>query len=105
MRRSIRHSELDEIQRAESAAEYGKWKNWYRGDWLAGVYRTRELVQVFSKFLEDPPDPRRSARFPGWLGSLLPHYALRRRSLGRRELAVAGSAALARGYRSHTRQP
>jgi hypothetical protein len=45
---------LDEIQRAEAAAEYGKWKNWYRGDWLTGVYRTRELVEVFRKFLDDP---------------------------------------------------
>jgi hypothetical protein len=45
---------FDEIQRAECAAEYGKWKNWYRGDWLTGIYRTRELVQIFSKFLEDP---------------------------------------------------
>jgi len=45
---------FDEIQRAESAAEYGKWKNWYRGDWLTGVYRTREIVRVFSKFLDDP---------------------------------------------------
>ncbi|HKW18241.1 MAG TPA: glycosyl hydrolase 115 family protein [Terriglobales bacterium] len=45
---------LDTIQKAETAAEYGKWKNWYRGDWLTGVYRTRELVQVFAKFLDDP---------------------------------------------------
>jgi Glycosyl hydrolase family 115 len=45
---------FDEIERAESAAEYGKWKNWYRGDWLTGVYRTREIAQVFSKFLDDP---------------------------------------------------
>lgn len=45
---------LEEIHRAEVAAEYGKWKNWYRGDWLTGVYRTRELIQVFSKFLDDP---------------------------------------------------
>jgi hypothetical protein len=44
----------DEIQQAESSAEYGKWKNWYRGDWLTGIYRTRELAQVFSKFLDDP---------------------------------------------------
>lgn len=48
------HKALDEIQRAESAAEYGKWKNWYRGDWLTGIYRTREIVQVFAKFLADP---------------------------------------------------
>jgi len=45
---------FDEIQRVEDAAEYGKWKHWYRGDWLTGIYRTRELVNVFSKFLDDP---------------------------------------------------
>lgn len=45
---------FDQIQRAEEAAEYGKWKNWYRGDWLTGIHRTRELVQIFSKFLDDP---------------------------------------------------
>jgi hypothetical protein len=45
---------LNEIQQAQAAAEYGKWKNWYRGDWLTGVYRTREIAQVFSKFLHDP---------------------------------------------------
>src|SRR5215469_7079234 len=47
-------SSLDEIDRAESAAEYGKWKNWYRGDWLTGIYRTRELVQMFLNYLDDP---------------------------------------------------
>ena len=45
---------FDEIQRAETAAEYGKWKNWYRGDWLTGVYRTRQLVNVMAKYLDDP---------------------------------------------------
>ncbi|HKW62795.1 MAG TPA: glycosyl hydrolase 115 family protein [Candidatus Acidoferrum sp.] len=45
---------FDEIRKAEDAAEYGKWKHWYRGDWLTGIYRTRELVQIFSKFLDDP---------------------------------------------------
>ena len=45
---------FDDIQRMEAGAEYGKWKNWYRGDWLTGIYRTRELVQVFSNFLENP---------------------------------------------------
>jgi hypothetical protein len=46
-------SALDGIDKAEAAAEYGKWKHWYRGDWLTGIYRTHELVQVFSKFLDD----------------------------------------------------
>ena len=45
---------LDAVQRAVSAAEYGKWKNWYRGDWLTGVYRTRELVQDYTNHLKDP---------------------------------------------------
>jgi hypothetical protein len=45
---------LDEIHAAETTAEYGKWKNWYRGDWLTGIYRTREMLQVFSDFLDDP---------------------------------------------------
>lgn len=45
---------LDEIQRWETQAEYGKWKNWYRGDWLAGIYRTKQMLQVFSNFLDDP---------------------------------------------------
>ena len=45
---------FDGIQQAEAAAEYGKWKNWYRGDWLTGIYRTREMAEVFSKFLSDP---------------------------------------------------
>jgi hypothetical protein len=45
---------LDEINRAEAAAEYGQWKNWYRGDWLTGVYRTHQILEVFSQFLSDP---------------------------------------------------
>lgn len=30
----------DAIKQAETMAEYGKWKNWYHGDWLVGVNRT-----------------------------------------------------------------
>ena len=45
---------FDEIDHAEAAAEYGKWKNWYRGDWLTGIYRTRQIVQVMAKFIDDP---------------------------------------------------
>ena len=58
---------LDEIQTTMHAAEYGKWKNWYRGDWLTGVYRTRELVQDYANHLKDPmaklPAP---ASWSGW---------------------------------------
>jgi hypothetical protein len=45
---------LDEILESMKAAEYGKWKNWYRGDWLTGVDRTRELVQAYANHLRDP---------------------------------------------------
>ncbi len=58
---------LDAIQESMSAAEYGKWKNWYRGDWLTGVYRTRELAQDYSNHLKDQmaklPAP---AAWSGW---------------------------------------
>ncbi|MGB8846015.1 MAG: glycosyl hydrolase 115 family protein, partial [Terracidiphilus sp.] len=60
---------LDAMQTAMHAAEYGKWKNWYRGDWLTGVYRTREIVQAYSDHLKDPmaklPAP---ASWSGWEG-------------------------------------
>jgi hypothetical protein len=45
---------LDTTEQAMSAAEYGKWKNWYRGDWLAGVWETREMVQDYANHLKDP---------------------------------------------------
>jgi hypothetical protein len=45
---------LDAVQASMAAAEYGKWKNWYRGDWLTGVDRTRELVQAYADHLKDP---------------------------------------------------
>ncbi len=45
---------LDAVQLSMAAAEYGKWKNWYRGDWLTGVDRTRELVRDYANHLKDP---------------------------------------------------
>jgi Glycosyl hydrolase family 115 len=45
---------FDEIKQAEAAAEYGKWKDWYRGDWLTGIDRTREILQSFLSYLNDP---------------------------------------------------
>ncbi|HUV70360.1 MAG TPA: glycosyl hydrolase 115 family protein [Terracidiphilus sp.] len=49
--------DIDEIKESESKAEYGKWKNWYHGDWLTGVDRTRELVEDFAKYLQNPDAP------------------------------------------------
>jgi hypothetical protein len=45
------------IHRAEAAAEYGKWKHWYRGDWLTNINRTGELLSIFAKYLQDPLAP------------------------------------------------
>jgi hypothetical protein len=58
---------LNSIQQSMALAEYGKWKYWYRGDWLTGVYRTRELLQAYADHLKDPlarlPAP---AAWSGW---------------------------------------
>jgi hypothetical protein len=60
---------LDATEQAMSAAEYGKWKNWYRGDWLAGVRQTRALVEDYANHLKDPlarlPAPM---EWSGWDG-------------------------------------
>jgi hypothetical protein len=48
---------ISEIHAAESAAEYGQWEHWYRGDWLTGVNRTGELLNIFRKLMEDPLAP------------------------------------------------
>ena len=45
---------VGEIRKAQAAAEYGKWKNWYRGDWLTGVYRTQQVLEDYAAFLKDP---------------------------------------------------
>jgi hypothetical protein len=45
---------LDEIHGLEVKAEYGKWKHWYRGEWLDGIDHTRELVADFLRYLDDP---------------------------------------------------
>jgi hypothetical protein len=58
---------FEEIAKAEKSAEYGKWKGWYGGDWLTGIPRTRELVQIFGKRLEDPRSPMPPPVFwTGW---------------------------------------
>jgi hypothetical protein len=60
-------SSFAEIHKAESAAEYGKWKNWYRGDWLTGIDRTRETIQSFLNYLNDPQSPMPPPIFwTGW---------------------------------------
>jgi len=56
----------DEIRQAEAAAEYGPWKNWYAGDWLTNVGRTRQAIQVYAQHLEDPLAPLPSPLLWDW---------------------------------------
>jgi hypothetical protein len=56
----------DEIRRAEAAAEYGRWKNWYAGDWLTNVKRTRETIALYSQRLADPLAPLPSPLLWDW---------------------------------------
>lgn len=60
---------LNTIEQSMSAAEYGEWKHWYRGDWLAGVRQTRELVQDYANHLKDPLAPLPAPlEWSGWDG-------------------------------------
>ncbi len=45
---------FDEIHRYETNAEYGKWKHWYRGEWLDAIGETRAMVETFLRYLDDP---------------------------------------------------
>ncbi|MGA9882773.1 MAG: glycosyl hydrolase 115 family protein [Candidatus Acidiferrales bacterium] len=49
--------DIHAIKESESKAEYGKWKNWYHGEWLVGVDRTRQIVQDFANYLKNPDAP------------------------------------------------
>ena len=56
----------DEIRQAEAAAEYGPWKNWYAGDWLTNVGRTRQALQLYAQHLDDPLAPLPSPLIWDW---------------------------------------
>jgi Glycosyl hydrolase family 115 len=47
----------DDIRAAEAVAEYGPWKNWYAGDWLTNVGRTRQVIQSYLQHVDDPLGP------------------------------------------------
>ncbi len=57
---------LDHLLTTRKSAEYGRWKNWYRGDWLTGVARTKETAQIFAKYIDDPMTPVPAAMDWGW---------------------------------------
>jgi hypothetical protein len=47
-------AEIAGIKQVERAAEYGKWQHWYRGEWLVGVDETREMIEYFDRWIDDP---------------------------------------------------
>ncbi|MGH7997763.1 MAG: glycosyl hydrolase 115 family protein [Opitutaceae bacterium] len=67
---------FDEIARLEKEAEYGKWKHWYRGEWLDGIRHTRALVEDFIRYVDHPmmtlPPPVLSDSWQGYYHIL--HY-------------------------------
>jgi Glycosyl hydrolase family 115 len=56
----------EEIRQAEAAAEYGRWKNWYAGDWLTNLGRTRQAIEVYARHLDDPLAPLPSPLLWDW---------------------------------------
>jgi len=57
---------IDDIRSAEAAAEYGQWKNWYAGDWLTNVPRTRQTIQAYADHLSNPLAPLPSPLIWDW---------------------------------------
>ena len=47
-------ADFAEIKKLEQASEYGKWKHWWRGEWLVGIDGSRDAVQAFVRWLDDP---------------------------------------------------
>ena len=47
-------AQIADMKSHERAAEYGKWRNWYRGEWLVGVDETGEMLAAFDRWVDDP---------------------------------------------------
>jgi hypothetical protein len=47
-------TQFAQIRHMEQLDEYGRWKQWYRGEWLVGIRHTRALVVDFIRYLHDP---------------------------------------------------
>jgi len=47
-------AQIAEMKAMERGAEYGKWRHWYRGEWLVGVDETSALLKDFDRWIDDP---------------------------------------------------
>lgn len=65
-----------EIKRLQAASEYGKWRHWWRGEWLVGIDETHAMVDAFVRWLDDPmttlPPPVLTVGWQGYYHIL--HY-------------------------------
>jgi hypothetical protein len=59
---------IAEVKALEKQSEYGKWKNWYRGEWLVGIDETRQMIQDFIAWLDDPLKTPYPVTGSGWMG-------------------------------------
>lgn len=48
---------LARVKASEVKGEYGRWHNWYHGDWFTSVDRTEDALMQYEKFLRDPSTP------------------------------------------------
>jgi hypothetical protein len=46
--------QIAHIKQMEKGAEYGKWRNWYRGEWLVAVDETATMLNYFDRWIDDP---------------------------------------------------
>ncbi|HEX4635676.1 MAG TPA: glycosyl hydrolase 115 family protein [Rhizomicrobium sp.] len=63
-------AQVADMKRMEKGAEYGKWRNWYRGDWLVGVDEDTTMLDYFDRWIDDPltrlPPPVISSSWQGY---------------------------------------
>jgi hypothetical protein len=65
----IAMAEVSTLLRYQSATATGKWRHWWRGEWLDGVRYTSELLSTFTRWIDDPietPSPEMSEEWKGY---------------------------------------
>jgi hypothetical protein len=61
-------ADFAEIKKLEQQSEYGKWKHWWRGEWLVGIDVSHREVQDFVRWLDDPLIVPPPVTANGWQG-------------------------------------
>jgi hypothetical protein len=61
-------ADFAEIKKLQQQSEYGKWKHWWRGEWLVGIEASHREVQDFVRWLDDPLIVPPPVSANGWQG-------------------------------------